>query len=136
MTRPIRNGAKAEATFYFSGACPVCQAGMSYYSSRDSEGRLAFCDVISESPAALERSGIPGRLARRRLYAIDAAGRLHTGLAAIKLLWRLSRQGWLARLADQPLIAPAAGWLYEHVVSATLYHLAERRLARRAGTRR
>ena len=48
-------------------------------------------------------------------------------------VWRqVPRTRWLARLFALPLVRPVSAWLYEHVVSWSLYRWARRRQRRAA----
>lgn len=119
-------------TAFYNGACPVCRAEMTGYARTAARDGLplAFCDVAQDgAPAAA--LGITADTALRRLHALDGAGRLHRGFDAMLLVWQgVPRTRILARLFGLPLIKPAAAWLYEHVVSWSLYHWAKRRQAR------
>jgi predicted DCC family thiol-disulfide oxidoreductase YuxK len=75
---------------------------------------------------------IDGEALKRRLHALDEAGRLHVGLDAFILSWsRLPRFRWLSRLAVLPPVHAVAGWFYENVLASvlsTVNRLRERRV--------
>jgi len=119
-------------TTFYNGACPVCRAEMtSYRRAALAKGLpLVFQDVVEDGGEAAALGLTPDR-ALRRLHARDAAGRLYVGFDAMLAVWRaVPRTRWLGRFFGLPLIRPVSAWLYEHVVSATLYRWAKRRMAR------
>lgn len=127
-------GGPALTTFY-NGACPVCQAEMTRYrAAAEARGLALRFDDVAVDPAEAASLGITPDVALRRLHARDADGRLHIGFDAMLAVWRaLPRSRWLARLLGLPVVKPLAAWTYEHLVSATLYRWAKRRMARAAG---
>ena len=129
---PLPAVAVPALTTFYNGACPVCRAEMTKYRG-DAEARglpLVFQDVAEDGREAAALGLTPDR-ALRRLHARDAEGRLHVGFDAMLAVWRaLPRTRWMSRFFGLPLIRPVSAWLYEHVVSATLYRWAQRRLAR------
>jgi predicted DCC family thiol-disulfide oxidoreductase YuxK len=121
-------------TTFYNGACPVCRAEMTVYRRRsDAAGLpLVFCDVAADARGAAQH-GISADQALRRLYAVDAEGRLYRGYDAMLAVWkRVPRTRWLARLFGNRLTVEPSAWLYEHLVSATLYRWSKRRQARAA----
>jgi len=132
---PLPGAARPALTAFYNGACPVCRAEMNLY-RRDAEARglpLAFRDLAEDTTEAASLGLTPDR-ALRRLHAQDAAGRLYVGFDAMLAVWRqVPRARWMGRLFGLPVIRPIAAWLYEHVVSATLYKWAKRRMRRAAG---
>lgn len=125
-------GQAGTVTAYYNGACPVCRAEMTAYRRIAEEKGLAiaFSDAAQDAAPAAALGLTPDR-ALRRLHAVDAEGKLHVGFDAMLLVWRqVPRTRWMGWLFGLPLVRPVAGWLYEHVVSWSLYHWARRRMAR------
>jgi len=123
-----------ELTTFYNGTCPVCHAGMTAYRRRsDAAGlSLAFSDA-AQHPDVAARHGVTPDEALRRLYAVDGDGRLYRGFDAMLAVWeRVPRTRWLARTFGNRLTRRPSAWLYEHVVSASLYRWAKHR-QRRAG---
>jgi predicted DCC family thiol-disulfide oxidoreductase YuxK len=123
-----------ELTTFYNGACPVCHAGMTAYRSRsDAAGLpLVFSDAARD-PGEAARHGISPDQALRRLYAVDGQGRLYRGFDAMLAVWqRVPRTRWLARTFGNPVTRGLSAWLYEHVVSASLYRWAKYRQRRAA----
>jgi len=51
---------------------------------------------------------------RRRLYAVDADGRLHVGADCAIAIWRTTPgDAWLARLLGLPVLRPIARTIYD-----------------------
>lgn len=121
-------------TTYYNGACPVCRAEMTGY-SRDAAAQdlpLVFCDV-AQDPAEAAGLGITPDRALRRLHARDAEGRLLIGFDAMLAVWaEVPRTRWMARVFGLPLLRPVSAWIYENIVSASLYRWAKHRLRRAA----
>lgn len=131
---PLPDTEAPALTTFYNGACPVCRAEMtSYRRQAAAKGLpLAFRDVAEDGAEAAALGITPDR-ALRRLHAQDAAGRLYVGFDAMLAVWRqVPRTRWLARLFALPLVRPVSAWLYEHVVSWSLYRWARRRQRRAA----
>ncbi|MFP4126428.1 MAG: thiol-disulfide oxidoreductase DCC family protein [Alphaproteobacteria bacterium] len=124
-------------TVYYNGACPICGAEVRHYRAlaAKSEAPLDWVDISAE-PRALERWGIDGEGAKRRLYAVEADGSLVGGVEAFARLWeRLPRYRAFARVARTPGLRPFAEVLYERVLAPGLVRYnawRERRRARAA----
>ena len=121
-----------ELTTFYNGQCPVCHAGMTEYRKRSDDAGLplAFSDA-ARNPAEAASHGITPEQALRRLYAVDGEGRLYRGFDAMLAVWRrVPRTRWLARTFGNRVTKAPSAWLYEHVVSASLYRWAKRRQRR------
>ncbi len=129
---PLPEPGQPALTTFYNGACPVCRAEMtSYRRTAESKGLpLAFRDVAEDATEAGALGITPDR-ALRRLHAQDASGRLYVGFDAMLAVWRqVPRTRWMGWFFGLPLIRPVSAWLYEHVVSWSLYRWAKRRMAR------
>ncbi|MDQ2090989.1 thiol-disulfide oxidoreductase DCC family protein [Marimonas arenosa] len=104
----MRGGARAETdgqadrtTVYYDGACPLCRAEISFYTSRDAAGRLELVDVSQPNaalPEDLERDA-----ALARFHVMTPAGRLRSGAAGFAALWaEVPGWGWAAKVAGRP----------------------------------
>jgi len=128
-------GQTPSLTTFYNGDCPVCRAGMTSYdkAARAKGLPLTFRDVADDAEEAATLGITPDR-ALRRLHARDADGRLYVGFDAMLAVWRqVPGRRWMGWLYGLPVIRPIAAWIYEHVVSATLYRWAKRRAARAEG---
>jgi predicted DCC family thiol-disulfide oxidoreductase YuxK len=125
-----------ELTVCYNGACPVCRAEIEHYRRRAPQGAaLVFLDVAAD-PGAAARLGLAGDRPFRRLHAIDAHGRILSGVAAFAQVWeRLPGYRWLARLVGRPLPRRLAGFAYERLAAPLLYRLHLRRERRRRSGR-
>lgn len=115
--------ATGEAVAFYNGACPICSAEIDHYKRVVARrgGAIAFHDVHADR-SALSRFGIDGEAAKRRMYAVDEAGRLHGGIDAFAVIWeRLPGYGWAARLIRSPRLRGPAAWLYDRVLAPGLY---------------
>jgi len=121
-------------TVYYNGACPICGAEVRHYQelAAKTAAPLDWVDISAE-PRALERWGIDGEGAKRRLYAAEADGSLVGGVEAFARLWeRLPRYRVFARVARTPGIRPFAEALYERVLAPGLVRYNAWRERRRA----
>ena len=109
---------RAVLAVFYNGDCGICRTRIAVYQAA-STGRsrlIAWCDV-ARTPWALRRWGIDSDLARRRLHAVDAAGRVHGGAAAFARLWReLPGHRWRGLL----IALPGMGLLAEGVYRLNL----------------
>jgi predicted DCC family thiol-disulfide oxidoreductase YuxK len=108
---------KPELTVWYNTKCPVCNAGIGWQRKRlvqaARQGLIDFRDINLE-PDALSRYGADVNDVRRRLHAVDAAGRLHVGADCAIAIW-LATPGhaWLGRLFGLPLIRPITRVVYD-----------------------
>jgi predicted DCC family thiol-disulfide oxidoreductase YuxK len=104
-------------TVWYNTKCPVCNAGINWQSSRlvraARSGAITFRDINLE-PDALARFGARVNDVRRRLHAVDAAGRLHVGIDCAVEIWRRTPgDAWLARIIGAPGLRRIAGFGYD-----------------------
>jgi predicted DCC family thiol-disulfide oxidoreductase YuxK len=107
----------APLTVWFNAKCPVCDAGIAWQRRRLARaaraGAIEFRDINLE-PDALRRFGSDLNDVRRRLHAVDAAGRLYVGADCATEIWRRTPgHEWLAALAGLPLARPLARLAYD-----------------------
>lgn len=104
-------------TVWYNTRCPVCDAGISRQKRRLIEavksGAIAFSDINLE-PKALSRFGVDIEDIRRRLHAVDDAGRLVTGAdVAIEIWRRTPGEAWLAALFGNRAVLPLTRFGYD-----------------------
>jgi predicted DCC family thiol-disulfide oxidoreductase YuxK len=91
---------------WYNTKCPVCNTGITWQKSRlvraARAGAIEFRDINLE-PDALARFGAGVEEVRRRLYAIDADGRLYVGIDCAIAIWlRTPGDVWIGRLLGLP----------------------------------
>ena len=106
-----------QLTVWYNTKCPVCNAGIDWQRSRlvraARAGIIEFRDIGIE-PGALARFGAGIEDVRRRLHAVDAAGRLHVGIdCAIEIWLRTPGDAWLGRLVGRPALRGIARFGYD-----------------------
>ena len=111
--------ATTKLTVWYNTKCPVCNAGIEWQQSRlvraAKAGAIEFRDINLE-PDALARFGAGIEDVRRRLYGVDADGRLHTGAdCAIEIWRRTPGDRWLGRMLGWPAIRPIARFGYDRI---------------------
>jgi predicted DCC family thiol-disulfide oxidoreductase YuxK len=104
-------------TVWYNTRCPVCNAGIDRQKNRllraARSGAIAFRDINFE-PDALARFGADVEAVRRRLHAVDAAGRLHVGADCAVAIWRRTPgEAWLGRLVGLPGVIHIARIAYD-----------------------
>lgn len=104
-------------TVWYNTRCPVCDAGIDFQRKRlvaaVKAGRIVFRDINLE-PDALAAHGASLEDIRRRLHAVDEAGRLLVGADVAVAVWRATPgHGWLARLLGHPLLLPLTRFAYD-----------------------
>ena len=93
-------------TVRYNTKCPVCNAGIDRQRNRllqaAQSGAIEFRDINFE-PDALARFGADVEDVRRRLHAVDAAGRLHVGADCAVEIWRRTPgEAWLGSILALP----------------------------------
>ena len=104
-------------TVWYNTKCPVCDAGIHWQRRHlvraAQAGVIEFRDINLE-PDALARFGASVNDVRRRLHAVDDAGRLYVGADCAIAIWRLTPgDAWLAQLLGLPVIHQMAGFGYD-----------------------
>jgi predicted DCC family thiol-disulfide oxidoreductase YuxK len=104
-------------TVWYNTKCPVCNAGINRQRNRllqaAQSGAIEFRDINFE-PDALARFGADVEDVRRRLHAVDAAGRLHVGADCAAAIWlRTPGDAWLGRLLGLPLVRDIGRFAYD-----------------------
>lgn len=112
LSRPL-----SKLTVWYNTRCPVCNAGIDWQRSRlvraARAGAIEFRDINLE-PEALSRFGAGVEDVRRRLYGVDAEGRLHVGADCAIAIWlRTPGEGWLGRLLGLPVIRSVTRFGYD-----------------------
>jgi len=102
---------------WYNTRCPVCDAGINRQRNKLLDavraGTIEFRDINNE-PDALASHGASLDDVRRRLHATDESGRLIVGADVAIALWRATPgEGWLARLAGNPVMLPLTRFLYD-----------------------
>jgi predicted DCC family thiol-disulfide oxidoreductase YuxK len=104
-------------TVWYNTKCPVCNAGIDWQRNRllqaARSGAIEFRDINFEHDA-LARFGAGLEDVRRRLHAVDAAGKLHVGADCAAAIWRrTSGNAWLGRLVGLPGVIHVARFAYD-----------------------
>lgn len=118
----VRQPAMAPLTILYNGACPVCRTGISIYATADRRGacRHRWVDIVAD-PSALADHGLAREAVKKRLHAVDGAGRLHIGIDAFAAIWQHSPgQAWLARLVRLPGLHALLAAGYDHGLAPVL----------------
>lgn len=119
-SRPPASAARPACETFYNGACPICRTEIRHYQGLEDAGRLGWRN-LADDPGALSAHGISAEDAVRRLHALDAEGRLHSGVDAFLLIWRnLGRYRWLAAIVGSRPIRPLADFIYERLAAPAL----------------
>ena len=107
----------SKLTVWYNTKCPVCNAGIQWQHNRlvraARTGMIEFRDINLE-PDALARFGAGVEEVRRRLYAVDAEGRLHVGADCAIAIWlRTPGDAWLGRSLGLPVIRQITRFVYD-----------------------
>jgi predicted DCC family thiol-disulfide oxidoreductase YuxK len=104
-------------TVWYNTKCPVCNAGIDRQRNRllqaAQSGAIEFRDINFE-PDALVPFDADVEDVRRRLHAVDAAGKLHVGADCAVAIWsRTPGEAWLGRLIGLPGLIHIARFAYD-----------------------
>jgi predicted DCC family thiol-disulfide oxidoreductase YuxK len=110
VTRP-------KLTVWYNTKCPVCNGGIERQNRRlvraARAGAIEFRDINLE-PNALARFGAGIEDVRRRLYGMEAEGRLHIGAdCAIEIWRRTPGDVWLGNLLGLPVLRQITRFGYD-----------------------
>jgi predicted DCC family thiol-disulfide oxidoreductase YuxK len=108
---------RSRLTVWYNTRCPVCDGGIARQRRRliraARAGAIEFRDINLE-PDALARFGAGLEDIRRRLYGVDAEGRLFVGAdCAIEIWRRTPGDAWLGRLLGLPLLRQISRFAYD-----------------------
>jgi len=106
-----------DLTVFYNTKCPVCTTGVDWQKRKLVDavkaGRIVFRDINLE-PQALAEFGVGVDDVRRRLHALDQAGRLIVGADVVLATWRATPgEGWLASLLGAPGVRAATRFGYD-----------------------
>ncbi|MBL6750433.1 MAG: TIGR01777 family protein [Nevskia sp.] len=121
---------------YANYDCPVCSAEMAKYrqAAERCGADIEFIDAAG-STVRTAAYGLTETDLRRRLFVLDSAGCLRSGIDAFAAIWsQLPALRWLGWLARTPLCKPALELLYDLVCAPALTQWNARRLRRSAAT--
>jgi stearoyl-CoA desaturase (delta-9 desaturase) len=128
-------------TLLYDRGCAVCRSEMDALRERDEgRGRLRFIDI-----AAPDFDAAPWGATREQLnaliHAVDAQGRVHVGVPALRLAYAAVGLGWLWAPTRWPLLRPCFdgfyAWFARHrygisrFAAPLIEHIAAARMARR-----
>ncbi|WP_315833295.1 DUF393 domain-containing protein [Bradyrhizobium prioriisuperbiae] len=113
----LLSGPLSKLTVWYNTKCPVGNAGIDWQRSRlvraARAGAIEFQDINFE-PEALSRFGARLEDVRRRLYGVDAEGRLYVGADCAIAIWlRTPGEGWLGRLLGLPVVRSVTRFGYD-----------------------
>lgn len=108
---------RPKLTVWYNTRCPVCNAGIDRQRNRlvraAQSGAIEFRD-INDEPDALARFGAGVEDVRRRLHAVDAAGRLYVGADCAIAIWlRTPGDAWLGHVLGAPGLRPLTRFVYD-----------------------
>jgi predicted DCC family thiol-disulfide oxidoreductase YuxK len=125
-------------TLYYDGSCRLCSGEMRNLRAHDTAGRLAFVDC---SPEGFTGGPAPRAALMTTLHAVDAAGRVYTGIESFRVAHAAIGLPTISALLGLPGLSQAAARAYpvlarhRHRLPAWLVEPFLERAARRAARR-
>jgi predicted DCC family thiol-disulfide oxidoreductase YuxK len=116
-------------TVYYDATCPLCVAEMGAMKARDTTDRLNLVDC---SPAGFSEGPAPRKALMTAMHAVDAAGQVLAGVAAIRACRQAVGQPAGGFLLDLPVVGALADRAYA-VLARNRYRLPRWLVARLAG---
>ncbi|MDR6519133.1 putative DCC family thiol-disulfide oxidoreductase YuxK [Variovorax paradoxus] len=116
-------------TIYFDASCAICSAEMGALKARDTAGRLNLVDC---SPADFTSGPAPREALMAAIHVVDAEGRVHVGVPAIRICRAAVGLSSGGMLLDLPLVAPLADRAYA-LLARNRYRIPRWLAARLAG---
>ena len=96
-------------TVYYDASCPLCVAEMGAMKARDADGRL---DLVDCSPAGFSGGPAPRQALMTAMHAVDAEGRVRSGMAAIRACRKAVGLPSGGMLLDLPVVGALADRAY------------------------
>lgn len=116
-------------TIYFDASCAIFSAEMGALKARDTAGRLNLVDC---SPADFTSGPAPREALMAAIHVVDAEGRVHVGVPAIRICRAAVGLSSGGMLLDLPLVAPLADRAYA-LLARNRYRIPRWLAARLAG---
>ena len=116
-------------TVYYDATCPLCVAEMGAMRARDAAGRLNLVDC---SPLGFCAGPAPREALMTAMHAVDASGRVLSGVAAIRACRSAVDMPAGGALLDLPIVGALADRAYD-VLARNRYRLPRWLVARLAG---
>ncbi|UOP04139.2 thiol-disulfide oxidoreductase DCC family protein [Conchiformibius kuhniae] len=98
---------------FYDADCPVCAREIALLLARPKAAHIAAVP-IQGNEMLLAQYGINRADAMRELHLRTPAGETVRGMAALRLMHRLTDGFWLLRLTGLPVLRPLCDWLYPH----------------------
>mgnify|MGYP003417312638 CR=1 FL=1 len=127
-------------TLLYDRRCPVCRLEMDELRERDAASKLRFIDISAEGFDAAAWGATPAQL-DALLHAVDAQGRTHRGVPALRLAYAAVGLGALWAPTGWPLLRPLFDAAYavfarhrhqiSRIAAPLIEHIAAARAARR-----
>lgn len=90
-------------TIFYDGHCPLCRIEMDHLKKRNTEGQLAFVDIMAEDFAKNYPSMDWQRL-HDRIHGVQEDGTILIGLDVTHKAWQILGKGWLYAPTRWPII--------------------------------
>lgn len=119
------------AEIFYDAFCPVCDAEMTSYcrSARRRGLSWRFNDVAGRTEL-MARYGLDLVTARKRVYVMNDAGVMLSGVDALIAIWAgLPRWRWFAAAIRIPAVKPLAAGCYDLILAPVIWHWNQRRRA-------
>ena len=116
-------------TVYYDATCPLCVAEMGAMRARDAAGRLNLVDC---SPLGFSAGPAPREALMTAMHAVDASGRVLSGVAAIRACRAAVGMPAGGALLDLPIVGALADRAYA-LLARNRYRLPRWLVARLAG---
>ncbi|MDQ0032523.1 putative DCC family thiol-disulfide oxidoreductase YuxK [Variovorax boronicumulans] len=116
-------------TVYYDATCPLCVAEMGAMRARDAAGRLNLVDC---SPPGFAAGPAPREALMTAMHAVDASGRVLSGVAAIRACRAAVGMPAGGALLDLPIVGALADRAYA-LLARNRYRLPRWLVARLAG---
>lgn len=100
-------------TLYYDASCRLCSGEIRNLRARDTAGRLAFVDC---SPEGFTGGPAPRAALMEAIHAVDAAGRVYTGVATFRVAYAAVGLPMVSALLGLPGVSHVAARAYPVLV--------------------
>jgi uncharacterized protein (TIGR01777 family) len=127
---PVRSAMTlAPAEILYDSYCPVCDMEMGRYCRSAARAGLAWrFDDVADRAELMSRYRLDLQTARKRVYVLNDAGRMLSGIDALTSIWAaLPRWRVLARIVQLPVVGALTAALYDLILAPLIWRWNQRR---------
>lgn len=98
----------------YDGDCPLCMKEVNFLKDRNEKYQaIDFVDIAAEDYSPEANAGIEWETAMDKIHAIEADGRVITGIEVFRRLYEVVGLGWVYGITKNPVVGRLADRVYD-----------------------